>query len=266
MDTYAEVTQTIVAALDKGVPPWRKPWGEAQPMFLPMNAKTKKPYQGINVMLLWLQAKPSPFWATKKTWQQLGATIAEESPTEIYFYTFFAKGEKRLPFLRAYDVYNLSQVLGCDHLRKTNNVIDYAPADAVISMSKAKFVVSRNACYDPLEDIICFPEKSQFVSTAAYYTTKLHELSHWTGHRSRLNRTFNNNRQSKEYAYEELIAELASCFLAASLQIPEALSEMPNHASYLAEWLSILKEDTRAIFRAASAAQKVTRYLHRKAS
>src|SRR5579859_1747996 len=229
-----QVTDKIVALLKEEKIPWRRPWGSSEIMSLPVNAKTKAPYQGINIMLLWLQEQPSPYWATEKVWTDLGAYLIEgELPTRIFFYTFFnGKNNKRVPFLREYNVYNLWQVRGCDYLRmraSTRIQADFAPAEQIITNSQADIRVSKEAYYDISEDVIYCPPRRHFHSMAGYYTTKLHELSHWTGNAKRLNRVFGVARKTPEYAFEELIAELSSCFLSAYLEIPEALDEMPQH-------------------------------------
>lgn len=267
-DVCAEITERIMSAMSDGkLPPWRQSWANGRaPLSLPVNAKTSKPYQGINITLLWLACQDSPYWATEKVWKELGADIREgETPTEICFQTFLARGEKKVPFTRIYPVYNLSQVYGCDLLRDIPIPNpDYAIADRMVENSGANIVVHpTNACYDMEEDKIYCPRMERFGTLAAYYTTKLHELGHWTGHRTRLNRTFGHDKKSREYAFEEMVAELTSCFLSASLNLPEALEGMPNHASYIASWLSIMKEDNRAVMKAASSAQKAMQYLLR---
>jgi len=232
---------------------------------LPLNAKTKKPYQGINITLLWLEDRFSPYWATKKVWQELGATILpDETPTEIYFCAFATH-----PVFKVYEVFNLTQVRGCDLLRyKKPTVVNFKHADSVFINSCAAIYEDRrnDAYYDCAMDEIHCPCRSCFHKTIGYYTTKLHELAHWTGHFTRLKRVFGRKKDSMEYAYEELVAELTSCFMAASLEIPEALDEMPQHVSYIRSWLAILENDTHAIFRASASAQKATKYLMQFAS
>jgi len=167
-----------------------------------------------------------------------------------------------VPFLRTYDVYNLYQVRGCNYLRrKKRGFVDFAPADDLVKSSRAIVRTATIACYDIVNDVIFCPHKDNFVSRIGYYTTILHELAHWTGGKSRLKRIFGINKETTAYAFEELVAELTSCFLAANLEIPEALEQMPQHASYVKTWLALLQDDTRAIFKAASAAQRATKYL-----
>jgi antirestriction protein ArdC len=257
MTVYEMVSERLLPYLETNVLPWRKPWQDDSPMQLPINAKTNKAYQGVNVMLLWLQGKQSPRWATEKTWGEMGAIPKpNEVPTEIYFCSY---RDKR-PFFCTYEVYNFTQVDGCEYLFDCAVATDYAPAEELIRSTGAFIRWHDSAYYDIGQDTIYCPRKDQFGKQSGYYTTMLHELAHWTGHESRLNRVFG-IKQSPDYAMEELIAELASCFLAASIGVPEALDEMPNHASYISQWLLILKQDHKAIFTAANAAQKVVKYL-----
>lgn len=258
---YEDITNKIVESLHKGVRPWKQPWGGCQ-MSLPVNVDTRKPYQGINILLLWLANQDSPYWGTQKTWQRLGGTVQDANPTQIYFWMFFNGRNGRVPFLRSYEVYNLTQIRGCDDLRRNpDHVVDFTPAENVITKNEVRVREAKKAYYDIGNDTVFCPPRRFFESVAGYYTTKLHEVAHWTGHASRLNRVFGRDKASPEYAYEELVAELTSCFLASALLIPEALEEMPNHVSYVRDWLRILNDDPRAIFRAASLAQKATTYL-----
>lgn len=255
---YESITSRLLSEMEKGVLPWRRPWEQGRMTIqVPMNAKTRKPYQGINVLLLWLQARSSPYWATKNTWAEIGATVKDEVPTEVAFYVF-RKG--KAPFSKTYEVYNLEQVSGCDNLRDaTTNQYSPGAAEQLIQNTRANIVANApSAWYDMVEDTIYCPSREQFPTGTAYDSTRLHELGHWTGHRSRLHRVFGSDKRSNEYAFEELIAELTSCFVAAEMNME---TDLPNQASYMQSWLNIMHADSAAILRAASAAQKASKYI-----
>jgi antirestriction protein ArdC len=264
-EMYASVTAKIVEQLREGVLPWRHHLRDENilsPLSVPMNAKTKKPYKGVNVPLLWLADCSSPYWATEKTWNEMGGFVGTQMPVEIFFMSF-TKITRR-PFYKSYKVHNLDHVLGCDHLRVfpfANAGFECEPADNLFSSSGAKFVLSQQAWYDPLGDVVYCPSADYFESLIGYYTTKIHELVHWTGNSKRLNRTFGANRRAPEYAKEELVAELGTCFLCAALQIPERMEELPNHASYISKWHEQLSSDNQVFFLACKEAQKATEFL-----
>lgn len=271
-EIFSNVTERIMACLRDGVVPWRKPWGEerietAAPLALPRNAKTNKTYQGVNITLLWMSGYESPYWATEKVWSELGASIkADETPVVIFFHSFLTLDGRRRPFLRDYKVYNLEQVYGADGLRSYSlahdGSPDYTVAEELIAATGATILDNpSNAWYDVQPDVIHRPPRRFFKTDIGYYTTVLHELTHWSGNPLRLNRVFGRDNGTREYALEEMIAELGTCFVAATLDIPERLSEMPNHANYIGEWLSQLGGDSQAFFRASSAAQKAANFL-----
>jgi len=270
-EVYQNVTERIMTVMKQGCLPWRTPWSSTdirtKPTKLPLNVKTNRPYNGVNTTLLWVCGFDSPYWGTEKTWIKTGASVkVGEIPTTIFFTGFRERSGERMAFFRNFDVYNLDQVEGLDHLRgDALYVEDYSPADELVKNSKARIVDSQNAVYDVGEDTIYRPPNTRFKHMVSYYTTLLHELSHWTGHKVRLGRTFGRSKDTPEYAAEELVAELATSFVAARLEIPERLAEMPNHASYIRSWLNALAEDNKAFFRAASQAQKAANYLMRYA-
>jgi antirestriction protein ArdC len=260
MDIFASVTEKVLEQLRVGVLPWRKTWGDK--VYLPMNAKNNKHYQGVNIALLWLANRKYPHWATEKTWSDLDAFVEDRSPTEIYFSTYINKRTGgKMPFMKAYNVYNLDQVRGCDHLRfLPPTAEEFHLIDELISATGAIVMESNSPYYDVGNDIINIPPRRCFGSSVGYWTTKLHELVHWTGNSKRLNRVFG-ARNSREYAEEELVAALGTCFMAAAMNLPSSYEEIPNHASYIRDWLSQLRNDKQAFWRAASAAQKSTNFL-----
>src|SRR5581483_8987298 len=145
-------------------------------------------------------------------------------------------------------------------------ILDYGPAEELVKRCdpSLKFGGQR-AYYDRLGDYIRLPERKKFVTSAGYYSTLLHEVGHWTGHTKRLNRLTGAIFGSKEYAFEELVAELGSCFLLARLGVPERLDEHPdylaNHAAYVKSWVSCLENDEKAIWEAARLASRWNDYV-----
>ncbi len=274
-DHWQEVTDRIVAALETGMPPWRKPWdsGAAAPTG-PVNGVTGHQYRGINVLLLGSHPlafeSGDPRWCSYKQAQEQGWQVRRgERASTVFFFkrvevaddntkTDDTGNTKTVPMLRSYPVFHASQMDG---------VPAYAPPtpeEAPWRRPEAVDVILRNsgvairvggdrAFYSPSTDHIQLPPDAAFSSREAWAATALHELGHATGHPSRLNRDLRNRFGSAAYAQEELRAELASAFLSAELGIPAALE---NHASYIDSWLKALKEDKREIFRAAADAQR----------
>jgi len=267
-DIYSEVTQTIIAQLEKGTAPWRKPW-DGQANGMPLRA-TGQPYRGVNVFLLQIatmsRGYASPYWLTYKKAAEVGGNVRKgEKSTQVTFWHWFKSvneaGEvKRVPFLRAYRVFNADQ---CENLPPRyverppirSEFERHALADAVILGTGARInhVSGDRAFYAPGLDAITLPEATQFPRREDYYATALHELTHWTGHESRLARDFSGRFGSNAYAFEELIAEMGSAFLCAHIGI--SAEPRADHAAYLAHWLDVLRADKKAIFTAASKAQ-----------
>jgi antirestriction protein ArdC len=283
-DVYQTVTDSIVAALEAGnVAPWHKPWKAghaAGPVSRPLR-HNGQPYQGVNVLVLWIAAEAAgytaPLWLTFKQAQELGGHVrkGEKGTTVVYASTFTKEearadgttAEKKIPFLKAYTVFNAEQ---CDGLpaHYTAQVPppagDVQPHEAAAAFAAATGAEIRaggaRAYYSPSGDYIQVPHAATFETAEAHACTTLHELAHWTGHASRLDRDLAGKFERHAYAAEELVAELAAAFLAADLGL-EA-SPHPEHVNYLAAWLEVLKADKRAIFTAASAASRAAAYLH----
>lgn len=283
-DLYARVTNAIIADLENGVRPWLRPWSAAHaagPITRPLRAGGR-PYTGINVLTLWESAVThnftSPVWMTFKQAKGLNASVRRGSKGSLVVYadrvtrTERAEdGEERerdVYFMKGYTVFNAEQVEGLPgHY--------YAPAEAPknltdrLDRAEAFFAATgadtrrggARAFYSPSLDVIQLPPYATFESRESYYATRAHESVHWTGHAKRLARSFDSKRFGDDgYAVEELVAELGAAFLAADLGLtPEV---QPEHASYLAAWLKVLKADTKAIFTAASHASKAAEFLH----
>lgn len=280
-DHYQEITDKIIAALEAGTRPWQKPWDPnvAGGSAMPVNAATGHRYRGINVLMLGMSAlafaSQDPRWCTyrqaaERDWQvrrgEKGAVV------------FFCKqiqiedGEttdvcddraKRIPVMRSFTVFHASQIEGIPPF--TPLKADHTPwaraeaADIILRNSKAIIRIGGDrAFYSPSTDHIQLPPDSAFHSAEGQAATALHELAHWCGAKHRLNRDLTGRFGSAGYSREELRAELASYFVGNTLGLP---TDVPNHASYLASWISVLKSDKREIVRAAADAQKIADYL-----
>ena len=279
---YDEVTAQIISELEGGRIPWVQPWGtvgNATPG-LPRNAVTGRLYSGVNVLILWgalfEHGYPSQGWLTFRQARDAGGCVrkGERGVTVVYADRFTPEAEKAraresgedarsVPFLKRFTVFNLAQ---CEGLRP-GLVPDPEPlpereivpvAEAVIAASGVDFRIGGNkAFYAPSADYVQVPPQPAFFDQINFYRTALHELCHASGHPSRLDRSLTNAFGSKDYAREELIAEMGSAFLCAALGIVPTV----RHADYIASWLEVLREDNRAIFRAASAATKAADWL-----
>jgi antirestriction protein ArdC len=286
---YDEVTARIVSELEAGRFPWVQPWrksGGTGPG-LPRNALTGRAYSGVNILILWgaviEHAFPSQSWMTFRQAQEAGGCVrkGERGQTVVYADRFTPEAEKQraareggdakaVPFLKRFTVFNIAQ---CEGLR-SGLASDSAPlpereivplAEEVIAASGVEFRIGGDkAFYAPDPDFVAVPPQPAFFEQINYYRTCLHELTHATGHPKRLGRDLKNAFGSKDYAREELVAEMGSAFLCAALGIVPTV----RHADYLGAWLAVLREDNRAIFRAASAASKAAEWLlvrHREA-
>ena|GEM_PF-67371 len=287
-DMYQEVTNIIIEALQEGVRPWIKPWGDSSPalsMPLRHNGET---YNGINVLILWSVAMKmeysSPYWMTYKQAKQLGGQVRKGEKAAPVFYAGSLKvedddpqantdenGEKFIRYMKSYAVFNVEQI---DDLPEKYNPAPFiapqieenmqrsAAAETFIKHTGADMRSGFDRAYfHTVEDYIGLPDFEEFKTTHGYYSTAFHELGHWTGHKSRLDRIKKtNDRRSTEYAFEELIAEISAAFLCVDHGINTDFEG--QHVSYIQTWLQLLKDDKKAIFRAASAAQKAANYLH----
>lgn len=279
---YDEVTARIITELEAERIPWVQPWGRdgTTGPGLPCNALTGRRYSGINILILWGEViehgYPSQGWMTFRQAQEAGGCVrkGEHGVTVVYADRFVpenakARAEqeggdaKAIPFLKRFTVFNVAQ---CEGLRSHLSA-DPAPlpereimpvAEAVIAASGVDFRVGGDrAFYAPDLDFVQVPPQPAFFEQINYYRTCLHELAHATGHSSRLARKLLNGFGSKDYAREELVAEMGSAFLCASLGIVPTV----RHSDYIASWLEVLREDNRAIFRAAGQASKAADWL-----
>lgn len=279
---YEKITDEIIKALEKGIVPWKKPWNVAGGL-MPINLITKKPYHGINLLILGCQPYTSNVWGSFKQWQEKDGFVRKgEKSTTICFWTFFPKKDKdgkveldkngremKVPFLRYYSVFNAEQVEGIDLAqympKKNDDAIEFNPiieAEKLVDHMPNRPIIHHGgnvASYSPTMDIVNMPNQTSFHGNAEYYCTLFHELGHSTGHKSRVGRDLNPTHfGSESYSKEELIAEITACFLCSSVGIEQTFD---NSAAYIKGWLSKLKQDEKLIIQAASNAQKATKYI-----
>lgn len=270
------ISQQIVDALESGdTLPWRQPWSNDPNVGLPRNATSTNRYSGVNPILLEIsrmrQGFQSKWWGTYKQIQQLGANVKRgEKGTAITFYknipvknqkTTDEERDKTVPLLRTYHVFNVEQTDGLDHLRigygdsTTDMDNHHQEADALIDATEAEIRYGGNrAYYSPTTDHIQLPMRSQFADANNFYSTAMHELVHWSGAAHRL------NRSELSYAFEELVAEIGSCYTCTEIGIP-ASDDLSDVTSYVQSWLRAMQNDPSFIFKAASHASKAADYL-----
>jgi antirestriction protein ArdC len=280
---YQEITDKIIAELEAGRVPWVRPWGTLAAkasLAMPKNAASQRRYSGINVLILWGAVIEHGFstqnWLTFRQALTIGGNVrkGERGTTVVYADRFVPDEERRrserdgdepsaIPFLKRFTVFNTDQ---CANLPPE---LASAPAplpeglilpqaDALIAASGADFRVGGDrAYYSPVHDFIQVPRPEAYFEPINWHRTAVHELGHWTGHPSRLGRDLSGIFGSAPYAKEELVAEMTSAFVCASLGIVPTV----RHADYIGSWLEVLRDDDRAIVRTASAASKASDYL-----
>lgn len=272
---YQIVTDRIIAQLEKGEIPWKRPWGN---MGLPMNLKTKKPYRGINLLLLSFNNFKSPYWVTYEQAKSFGGYVKSGEKASIV--TFWKQlktkekneggewKEKVIPLLRYFQVFNVEQTtIPADKIPQKEEGLAFSPVEACEEILKdfedcpeiehGKGI----AAYSVISDKVFMPHKENFKSVEAYYATLFHELTHSTGHKSRCDRDMSRYHQDKhERSFEELIAEIGASFLCAHAGIDTAEIQ-ENSQSYINGWLEVLKKDPKAIVQASSKAAKGVRHI-----
>lgn len=278
---YDEITDKIIAELEAGRVPWVQPWGTAAAkatLSMPKNASTNRHYSGVNVLLLWGSTIENGFtgqsWLTFRQALSLGGHVRKGERGTTVADRFVPSNEKRraaetgeeaqaIPFLKRFTVFNCNQ---CDELPE--EIATAAPppppglieptVEALIRATGIDFRIGGNrAFYAPVEDYVQVPPPHAYFEPINWHRTALHELAHASGHRSRLNRDLSGSYGTKKYAFEELVAELSAAFGCASLGIVPTV----RHSDYIGSWLEVLREDNRAIVRAASQASKAADYL-----
>jgi antirestriction protein ArdC len=271
-DIRQEITDQIVAALKKGVAPWRQPWVNHENAGLPTNVISKKRYQGVNSILLGLmsldQGYESKFWATYRQWKLLGGSVRRgEMGSRIIFYKPLKRQQMNadgstqdvtIPLMKTFVVFNSQQTTMDEY--KVQNAEDirpdcsdaYTKAETVIANTQADIRHGDRACYYPQHDFIEMPHRIRFTNESEYFETLFHELCHWSEHR--LNWT-------DSFAMNELVAEMGSCFISKELRIPQSDDFLENHTAYVASWLTKLESDPKFIFRASTAASKASDFI-----
>jgi antirestriction protein ArdC len=281
-DIYGAITNQIVAAIEGGdLGKWRMPWHTSGDYaFSPINAISKKPYRGVNILALWAAANAAGYtrgeWATFRQWKTLGAHVRKgERSTVVVFWKFSntepsdddegAEDEDeqaRMVLVRGYSVFNVAQVDNAppELEPETTERERIEIADLFFQGINAEVRHGGDrAYYSPLFDYIQMPPYTAFQDPVDYYSTLAHEHTHWTAPKSRCDRELGKRFGDDAYAAEELIAELGAAFVCAHLGLSNA--PRADHAQYLQSWLKVLKTDSRAIFTAASKAQQASDYL-----
>jgi antirestriction protein ArdC len=280
---YDEITGKIIAELEAGRVPWVQPWATAAAtatLAIPKNASASRQYSGVNILILWGAAIERGFsgqsWLTFRQALSLGGHVrkGERGTTVVYADRFVPNEAKRratetgeeaqsVAFLKRFTVFNTDQ---CEALPEEIAAAAPPPPPGLIeptveTLIKASGIPFRiggdRAFYAPIEDYVQVPPPQAYFEPINWHRTAFHELGHATGHHSRLNRDQSGSYGTKKYAFEELVAELSAAFSCASLGIVPTV----RHSDYIGSWLQVLREDNRAIVRAASQASKATNYL-----
>lgn len=285
MSIQDQITQSIIEAIEKGSGEFVMPWHKSGiSEGIPHNPLSKNTYSGANVLVLWMsQAKfgySTNKWATFKQWSAKGCTIRKgEKATHCAYYGTNTKtvitdtGDEESNsylFAKPFFLFNADQVDGYqseDIVKSPDLTERLANADQFIANTKAEIIEGGSrAFYRPSTDAIYMPDRWRFfngqtsTATQAYYSTLLHELTHWSGSPDRLARTKGKFFGDPDYAFEELVAELGAAFLCASLGIEN--EPRIDHAQYVENWLKALKSDKKAIFSAASHATKAMAFMN----
>ncbi|MFV1630781.1 ArdC family protein [Phaeobacter sp. JH20_18] len=282
VDIHQHVTDTIVAQIEAGTPPWRKPWtGGAGSAALPLRHNGEA-YRGINILMLWATASERGYsserWMTFRQAQELGGMVKKGSKAaRSVFYGTFEKdaegndapdgeGKTRVPFAKCNNVFNADEIEGLpaeyyvlpDPARDLGTEPD-ADLEAFFANTGAKIITTDEprAYYRPSEDHVHMPPIATFFSAAKYYGVLGHEITHWSGGEKRLDRIKKFNDRTA-YAFEELVAEIGACILAVKLGIEP---DFDQSAAYVESWLKALKDDKNLIFKAASEAQKAVDFI-----
>lgn len=278
-----DITNRIIAAMENGMSPWRRPWRVSPNAGRPMNVVSKNHYNGVNPLLLDISAMQHGFqsrwWATYQQWQQLGCQVQKrpdsvkpgEWGTNIVFCKPITKtvtdadtgDEEKSKFfmLRTYTVFCADQVSGAEQYQvveepsTVSNEPDFAPAEELIVATGADIRHwGERAFYSINGDYIQLPHRERFGSLGAYYETAVHELAHWSEPRLKY------DRKELGYAMCELVAEISACLVSSEIGIPQGES-LENHASYLKSWLNQMKGDANFIFKASRMASATSDFL-----
>ena len=288
MDVRQQITDKIISLMEQGGLKGLKRWSkDAAGAGIPINASTGKPYSGANVLVLWIEAQERAYsvqkWLTYKQAAAMGGQVrkGEKSVVCAYWSMIERKDKKgkgsddddesggkgQVLMCKPFFLFNVAQIDGlpaeCYQGPAKAERFSHDPIENAESLIAASGAAIRygyeGAFFSPKADFIGMPDKDRFYSGEAYYATLQHELTHWTGSESRLNREFGKRFGDSAYAFEELIAELGAAFLAAHVGFIDATIE--GHADYLDHWLDVLRKDKGAIFTAAKHANEAADYL-----
>lgn len=282
INLYQQITDRIISELEAGRVPWVQPWGRANAAIgMPHNAVSERRYSGINILTLWNAVVSRGFtsnaFLTERQAEALGGAVrgGEQGVHIIYTRRYVPRAERHrplsetrkatggIPFLRYFTVFSVEQ---CDRLperiapppQPIPEGLILPHAEALIAATGADFRIGGvSALYSPTHDYVAVPRPDDFHDPVNWHRTAFHELGHWTGHKHRLDRDQTGRFGSKAYGREELVAEMAGAFVCAALGIVPSV----RHADYIGSWLEIIREDSRAILQAASAASKAADYL-----
>jgi len=276
------ITAKILAKLEAGTVPWHKPWSGGD---MPKNLVSKKEYRGINTFLLSCSGFSSPYWLSFKQAQELGGTVKKgEKGSPVVFWKQLPieetdengkKTVKNIPFLRYYTAFNLDQ---CENInpdkipqsaKVLNNNEKIEQCEAIVAGMPKRPEINhgeQRAYYRPITDTVNMPKMETFDGSEEYYGTLFHELTHATGHETRVNRKGVSGESgewssfgSAPYAKEELVAEMGAAFLCGICQIEN--KTIDNSAAYIKSWLKRLKDDAKLVIMAAAQAQKAADFI-----
>jgi antirestriction protein ArdC len=282
-DIFQRVTDDIVSAIEAGAGSYRMPWHTSGGFIdSPINAVSRKPYRGVNVLILWATAQKMGYtsgtWATYKQWQEMGAQVRKgEKSAHVVFWKFFNVEErreeseertsKRVPMARDYWVFNADQVIGYEKPEEKTLTHGERISQAEEFFKSLQIDLrpgGNQAFYNADADTVHMPEFEAFKEPLFYYSVLSHETTHWTGSATRLNRDMSGRFGTESYAMEELVAELGAAFLCSELSLPT--DPRKDHAPYIASWMKALRSDKRAIFTAAAKAQEAVDWMMRRTS
>jgi antirestriction protein ArdC len=295
VDIYTAVTDRFVKGIEDVLEgrattlPWRCPWKTAGGLGgFPRNGATGRPYNGVNVFVLWSGGRSDARWYTFKQVSERrdGSHVRKGEKSEKVVY--FSRGvkqeadgtEKNWFALRHFSVFNFDQIewaagskeskeVGAREKTLAGEQVEQPESSAEVEALRAKLLAhlgdklshgGDRACYSPSEDWVRMPVEARFESAGHYVATLAHETAHWSGHKSRLDRDLTGRFGSESYAAEELVAELASALMLAGAGVANPDLDA-NHRSYLANWAKLLKSDKNAIFTAAKLARESAQYL-----
>jgi antirestriction protein ArdC len=280
-DLYQTVTDQIVAMLESGVVPWRSPILGRSKAGHPRNLNTGKQYRGVNIFLLaftaFAKGYGSSYWLTFNQARGRGGNVRKgEKSSMVVFWKQYETADKqtgepvKVPVLRYYNLFNAEQVEGVEIPDAVKfEPVDFKPIEEAEKLAAGYLAGpalthdgGQQAYYRPSSDSVHLPEKTRFASVEEYYSTLLHELSHSTGHSSRLDRKLDTQLRafgSPDYGKEELIAEMSAAFLCSHAGIQPAVIE--NQAAYLSGWLKQLKSDKKLVISAAGQAQRAADWI-----